>query len=828
MKKKSTLSCIAFCYIDIRLFIAYDVRAFFNYVLILPSLSLPLGLAAAFFFVVKKEEQDEDLRGRTTESNGRTEREREREKRNVRLVLNNIFCRLFLLRFFFYYFVVGFDCVKAMGAKRAVLVLCLVVVVVIQQIQCSFWNEIPSRCIYDRTTHFACWNTTFVHPIPLFNDLSYTLQNHAVDIRDSLFQLSVRDLLVHVGTNIENLTLANNSFASSALDANNIFEGGIFFRLLTYLSIHDRQGLQWSQLNGSYFPQLLQLDLSNNGLDSKHALVFDHKFYPKLTHLDLSHNQLKSLANVLGNALDNVETLILAHNPLESLVDHIARFRSLRSLDLSSTPTKQLFSLTLLPYLQTFLCQDCRSIPSWEYEKLLGNCSRPNAPLLTIDLTQSNVHSLKLFNPHMRCIQTLILSDQNLVDSITTADLLSSTNLQRVEARKNYAIDYIHLNIYERLAFIDFSENVYLNQVILRPRSDYTHLQRLTLTHTALSDFSIDFYNTTLKFLHIDVIDLSHGRLETLDFLKYLTFHTLDVSYNRLKIVDVDLIHYRHGMYDLSLMNLLNLSSNEMEFLKINWENESPHTIIVSENNLEYIELHGQSTYGLHLANNSKLALTSAKFHLDLPALHYLDLTSIALHSLENLIYLHHLTNIHQLTLDHNRLSKQHRTLNWQVFYPWRQYLTHLSLRNMSIDRIDAGARLMDYYHLLTVDFYSNTHLKCDCTLQPFIHWLQTPPPPLMDFYEPLQKLLRIDCPISLFDLQCEDQTQGKRGVLHSSAFRAALVMVVCAAIVLVTVKFIDRRMKRFRSRFYRRVYTDADIITLNERHITQRTDGEE
>ena len=70
--------------------------------------------------------------------------------------------------------------------------------------------------------------------------------------------------------------------------------------------------------------------------------------------------------------------------------------------------------------------------------------------------------------------------------------------------------------------------------------SDYTYLQRLIISHTALNDFSIDFYNTTLKFLHIDVIDMSYSRLETLDFLKYLTFYTLDVSYNRLKIIDID------------------------------------------------------------------------------------------------------------------------------------------------------------------------------------------------------------------------------------------------------------------------------------------------
>jgi len=706
------------------------------------------------------------------------------------------------------------------------------VVIFIQKIQSSFWNEIPPRCTYDRATVFSCLNTTFTQPIPLFNDLVYTLQNHHVEIRESYFQLSLRDLLVHVGVNIEHLTLINNTFSSSAIETNLIFEGGIFFRLLLTLTIHDQQSSQWSQLNGSYFPQLTKLDLSYNQLTIAQKLVFDHEFYPKLKYLNLSYNQLKSLDNLIGNGLNTIESLILSHNPLESLGTKLNQFQSLITLDLSSTSLKQLFSITLLPRLQTFICQQCRHIPTWEYEKFFSNCSQlNNNNQLTIDLTKSNIHSIKLFNPYIKCLKHLILNNQNLVNSITTSDLLLSTNLESIQAKTNYDIDYVHLNVYDHLLDIDFSDNIYLNQVMLRLLSNYTHLQRLILSHTALNDFSIDFYNTKLKFLHIDLIDMSYSRLETLDFLKYLTFHTLDVSYNRLKIIDIDKIHYRHGIYDLSLMNLLNLSSNEMEFIKINWDNESPHTIDLSENKLESIELHGQTTYTLLLINNPKLSLTQTTFNIDLSSLKYLDLTSIQLDSLEYLIYLHNLTNIHTLILNNNRLLKEHRTLNWHIFYPWYQYLTYLSLRNMSLEQLDSGARLNDYQHLLTIDFDLNNNLKCDCKLQPFIQWLQTPPPPLIDFYQPLQKLLRINCPISLFDIQCEDNNNDKQRkfytITHSSFFKTFFILIIFIFILLIIFKLIDRRLKRVRSRFYQRIYTDADVITLNERHVTHKTDDE-
>lgn len=715
----------------------------------------------------------------------------------------------------------------SMVTKRVLLQL-FVLVIFSELIHSSFWNEIPQRCTYDRRTIFTCWNTTFTHSIPLLHDLEYQFQNHQIDIRNSLFQISLRDLLVNVGTNIENLTLINNVFSQTVFNNNFLFEGGIFFRLLLTLQIHDQQGFQWLQFNGSYFPQLITLDLSNNDFPSEQKLVFDHQYYPKLQTLKLSHNQLTNIDNILGNALTSVENLILAHNPLESLGNNLNRFSSLRMLDLSSTAMKQLFSVTLTPNLNALICQQCRQIPTWEFERFLNNCSS----ILTIDLTHSNIYSIKFLNSHIRCIENLILNDENLVEPITTKDLLHSNHLQSIELRRNSNIDYIYLNVYEHLISIDFSENIYLYQVILRLMSNYTHLQRLILSHTALNDFSVDFYNSSLQFLHIDLIDMSHNRLETLEFLQYLTFHTLDVSYNRLKIIDLNTIHYRNGMYDLLQMNLLNLSANEMEYLKIHWENESPHTIDLSNNRLESFQLSGQSTYSILLGMNPKLSLSETSFHLDAPSLVYLDLTSIDLHALEYMIYLHNHSHIRTLILNDNQLAREHRILNWQLFDPWRKSLIHLSLGNMSLEQLDAGAHLDDFDHLLTIDFSENENLQCNCKLNPFIRWLQTSPPILPDVHEPPQKLLRINCPRSLFELHCRDNDEeeksfGFNSLTHSTFFRTLFTLIVFILILTTIYKIIDRQMKRLRTRFYQRVYTNGDFITLDERHVTHKTDDE-
>jgi hypothetical protein len=336
-----------------------------------------------------------------------------------------------------------------------------------------------------------------------------------------------------------------------------------------------------------------------------------------------------------------------------------------------------------------------------------------------------------------------------------------------------------------------------------------------------VNDLTIDFNHTIQKFLQIDVIDLSYNHLESLDFLQYLTFLSLDVSFNRLKIVNIDQIHFRHGMYELLSMNFLNLSSNNMKSIKINWNNESPHTIDLSDNNLQSIELHGQTTYVLLLNNNSKLSLQPTTFLIDLPFLQYLNLDSIHFDSFENLIYLHNLSNIHTLILNNNHLLKQHRTLNWNVFYPWRQYLTHLSLRNMSLENIDPGTYLKDYYHLLTIDFYEN-NLECNCILQPFIDWLKTPPPPLADFYEPLHKVLSFDCPVSLFDLHCDD------GKTRSTLLIVILIVGMFLIVFLTVFEVVYCYRKRKRSKSYDRMLIDGDAIALNETNLIQKTDDDE
>ncbi|CAF2129620.1 unnamed protein product [Rotaria magnacalcarata] len=691
-----------------------------------------------------------------------------------------------------------------------------ILLIFIEKTKCSFWNEIPPRCIYDRTTLFSCWNTTLTHPMPLFNDLSYTLKSHNVQIRDSYFYLSLNDLFYNVGSNIETLSLLNNTFSSSLFNQTE----KIYFRLLRSLRIHDKKSLQWYQLSASYFPQLIDLDLSYNGFTDEKILLFNQQNFPTLKYLNLSHNQLQSIDNLTGNCLNRIETLILSFNPLTTVMNKIFEFQSLRFLDLSSTVIKQLFSITLLPRLETFLCRQCQQIPMNEYENFLTNCSLFHNHLI-LDLTETNINSLSLFNPYMKCMRNLIFNNQHLINSVSTKDLLFSVNLENIQIRNIDKIDSIQFNVYDRLKSIDFNDNMNLQYVSLHLMSDYTYLQFLTISNTAVKSFSIDFNQTTKDILHVDVIDMSHSRLETLDFLKYLTFYTLDVSYNRLKIIDVNQIHFPHGMYELLSMNLLNLSSNSMEFIRINWENESPHTIDLSENNLKSAKLQGQSTYSLLLNQNRNLSIKPTTFIIDLPLLRYLNLNSIQFDSFENLIYLHNISNMHTLLLNNNQLKKQHRTLNWSIFYPWHNTLTHLSLQNISLENIDSGVSLSEYCHLLTIDFFSNTHLKCDCSLKPFINWLKTPPLPLADFYEPLNKVLDIECPVRLFDLKCDVRKAKLR------IFAAAPIIGILILIVIMIFKLLYSYLKVKPSKPYQHMATDNDSIALTEQSVIQKSDEE-
>ncbi|CAF1251992.1 unnamed protein product [Adineta steineri] len=687
----------------------------------------------------------------------------------------------------------------------------------IQNSQCSFWNDIPSRCTYDKTTLLSCWNTTFTKSIPLLNDLKYTLENSHVEIRDSNFQLSLNDLFINVASNIEYLILINNTFSSKLFNENK----KIYFRLLQSLEIQDEKGLQWFQLNTSYYPQLTSLDLSYNQFTNKKQFLFEQKYFPQLKSLHLSHNQLESIDNLNGNILNRIEYLILSFNPLQTILNKIHEFQSLIFLDVSSTLIKQLFHLELLPRLETFRCRHCQQIPMNEYEKFLNNCSQINNRLI-LDFTETNITSVKIFNS---CIKDLTLKNQSLTNSISTDDFLSTTNLENIQIRNIDTINYIHFNIYDRLKRIDFSDNKNLKQVRLRLMSDYTYLKQIIISNTAVNDFSIDFNDTIQKFVHVDVIDLSYNYLETLDFLHYLTFFTLDVSFNRLKIIDINQIHFQHGMYELSSMNLLNLSYNQMESIKINWNNESPHIIDLSQNNLQSIKLRGQSTYKLLLSNNTKLSLIPSTFYAELPSLKYLDLDSIQLNSFEHLIYLHNLSNIHTLILNNNQLNKQHRTLNWNIFYPWRKYLTHVSLQNMSIEKLDSTNHLNDYYHLLTVDLSSNNDLKCNCELHHFIDWLKIPPSTLAVFNEPRNKGLKLDCLVSFFSLQCKDNQSKSTKLFIGIVIIGIVFLIITLMIATVIIYYIRRKQQ---SKSYHSVFGDTDLMALNETDTLQKIDDDD
>jgi hypothetical protein len=140
----------------------------------------------------------------------------------------------------------------------------------------------------------------------------------------------------------------------------------------------------------------------------------------------------------------------------------------------------------------------------------------------------------------------------------------------------------------------------------------------------------------------------------------------------------------------------------------------------------------------------------------------------------------------------------------------------------MSIEKVDPGIYLNDFGHLLTVDLYEN-YFECNCILQPFVNWLKVPPPPLPDFYEPLHKVLSLECPVSIFDMQC-DEKQTKL------TFSIVLLIVgVSLMIVLMMVKFLYCYIKqKQQSKPYDRMLTDNDIIALNETNFLEKTDDDD
>ncbi|CAF4861153.1 unnamed protein product, partial [Rotaria sp. Silwood1] len=93
------------------------------------------------------------------------------------------------------------------------------------------------------------------------------------------------------------------------------------------------------------------------------------------------------------------------------------------------------------------------------------------------------------------------------------------------------------------------------------------------------------------------------------------------------------------------------------------------------------------------------------------------------------------------------------------------------------------------------------------------------PPPSLIDFYEPLQKVLSINCPIKLFELNCN------RGKTKSTLFLTFLIIGIFLIILLIIFILLYCYMKQKRSKSYRHMFTDNDLIALTEQNVIQRTD---
>jgi Leucine-rich repeat (LRR) protein len=215
----------------------------------------------------------------------------------------------------------------------------------------AVWNELPSSCFYRQWNELFCANTTFIRPLPLVRSITNGLIGHfQLQIRSSQLNVPLSDLFVHLAWHVQTLILIDNR-----LDTVNISRS-LHFRSLQVLLHHQST---WAHLQSSFFPQLIDLDLSYSQLTVHQTLNFDDEHFPELKRLNLSNNQLDTLKQLTGNRLIHLEWLSVANNPLDSFITDVEPFSSLLFLDLSSTSIKRLFHWPLLPRLQHFLCREC-------------------------------------------------------------------------------------------------------------------------------------------------------------------------------------------------------------------------------------------------------------------------------------------------------------------------------------------------------------------------------------------------------------------------------------------------------------------------------------
>ncbi|XP_022427374.1 leucine-rich repeats and immunoglobulin-like domains protein 3 isoform X3 [Delphinapterus leucas] len=353
-------------------------------------------------------------------------------------------------------------------------------------------------------------------------------------------------------------------------------------------------------------PWVARLDLSHNRLSFIKASSTSHLH--SLREVKLNNNELETIPN-LGPVSANITLLSLAGNKIvEILAEHLRRFQSLETLDLSGNNISEL--KTALPPLQLkYLYINSNRVTSMEpgYFDSLANT------LLVLKLNRNRISALppKMFR--LPQLQHLELNRNKIknVDGLTFQGLgaLKSLKMQRNGVTKLMDGAFWGLSNMEILQ-LDHNN---LTEITKGWLYGLLMLQELHLSQNAINRISPDAWEFCQKLSELDLTFNHLSRLDDSSFLGLSLLNTLHIGNNKVSyIADC-------AFRGLSSLKTLDLKNNE-----ISWTIEDMNGAFSGLDKLRRLILQGN-----RIRSITKKAFTG------LDALEHLDLSDNAIMSLQ-------------------------------------------------------------------------------------------------------------------------------------------------------------------------------------------------
>ncbi|XP_032502743.1 leucine-rich repeats and immunoglobulin-like domains protein 3 isoform X2 [Phocoena sinus] len=349
-----------------------------------------------------------------------------------------------------------------------------------------------------------------------------------------------------------------------------------------------------------------RLDLSHNRLSFIKASSTSHLH--SLREVKLNNNELETIPN-LGPVSANITLLSLAGNKIvEILPEHLRRFQSLETLDLSGNNISEL--KTALPPLQLkYLYINSNRVTSMEpgYFDSLANT------LLVLKLNRNRISALppKMFR--LPQLQHLELNRNKIknIDGLTFQGLgaLKSLKMQRNGVTKLMDGAFWGLSNMEILQ-LDHNN---LTEITKGWLYGLLMLQELHLSQNAINRISPDAWEFCQKLSELDLTFNHLSRLDDSSFLGLSLLNTLHIGNNKVSyIADC-------AFRGLSSLKTLDLKNNE-----ISWTIEDMNGAFSGLDKLRRLILQGN-----RIRSITKKAFTG------LDALEHLDLSDNAIMSLQ-------------------------------------------------------------------------------------------------------------------------------------------------------------------------------------------------